>query len=300
MRKTIYNMKTKTILTFLLLLVSVLSFGRGLNDAQMLRKVVLDSDVILASYNFNTTSNYANDYSIEQFYTINNTDTILKNATRFKITDKIKIQQQIRNCCLEELRPIEEIDTRYSSLFFLKKENEQYKLLSVIENIQWYDLMRYYSPAITQLLQIGEISNLSERYSKTIDWFIEFNDYPDEDFFTFYAQKGIPKNDSLLTKEQQKKATEYFLKGSDKLRPFVDKATQKAYSLKKLEDIRDRLRPEYLDFYFELSKVYRFDYNTVDYMLRSQLASSSFRDSNKKIIMDYFIKKLEEEIESEK
>ena len=302
-------MKTKTSLTLLLLLTSILSFGQNIIEAKGLRKIVLKSDVILASQSYKTTANYANDYSIEQFHTVNSTDTILKNTIQFKISNKIRIQQYVDDysAVWSECPSIcsysyssKEIDTRYTNLFFLKKENKQYKLLGIAERIKWDDFITYYTPAISQLMQIEKISNLNERYTKTIDWFIEYKDYPDENFIAFYTQKGILQDGLILTEEQRQKAKENFLEGNDKLRPFIDKETQKAYSLEKLKDIRDLLRPDYWDFYFELSNLYEFDYNTIDYMLKSQLTNQSIDNSDKEMIMNYFIKKIEEEIEFEK
>ena len=88
------KMKTKITFSLLLLTVSIMSFGQYTIETRELRKIVLKSDVILASGSYSTTSNYANDYSIEQFYIMNKIDTLIKNVTQFKIADKIRIQQK--------------------------------------------------------------------------------------------------------------------------------------------------------------------------------------------------------------
>ena len=302
-------MKTKTTLTLLFLLVSTLSFGQYPIEVNELRIAVLKSDVIFASPSYKTTTNYANDYSIEQFHTINEIDTLIKNTTRFKITDKIRVQQSFDDLTVVWNIPsptafkytIERDGAYYTNLFFLKKENKQYKLLGMAEAIDWDDFISSYMPVINQLMQIEKISNLNDRYTKTISWFIENNSYPDEDFIAFYTQEGILQDDIILTEEQRQKAEENFLKGNNKLRPFIDKETQKVYAFEKLTDIRDHPGADHWDFYIELSNLYEFNHDTIDYLLRSQLTTGScLDDSEKKMIMDYFIKKLEEEIESEK
>ena len=302
-------MKTKTTFTLLLLTVSIMSFGQDIIEASELRKIVMKSDVVLASDSYNTTSHYANDYSIEQFYTINKIDTLIRDLTKFKIADKIRIQQRV-NDYSDFWSEIPSINTtsdmivkfgvRYTNLFFLKKENKQYKLLGIAVGMEWSDFIHYYIPAINQLMQIEKISNLDERYTKTIDWFIENNDYPDDNFFAFYAEKNIPKDGIFLTAEQQKRATENFLKGNENLRPFVDEKTQKAYSLEKFKKIKNSSKPDSWQFYYILFDLYSSNNDTVDFLLRTQLTSCDLDDSYRDMIMDYFIKRLEEEIKAEK
>jgi len=166
--------------------------------------------------------------------------------------------------------------------------------------MKWNDLTHYYIPAINQLMQIEKISNLDERYTKTIDWFIENNDYPDDNFFAFYAEKNIPKDGIFLTEEQQLKAKDNFLKGSENLRPFIDEKTQKIYALEKLKKIKNSSKPDSWKFYYILFDLYSSNDNTVDFLLGVQLTHSGLHDSYRDMTMDYFIKKLEEEIKLEK
>ena len=302
-------MKTKITFTLLLFTVCIMSFGQDIIEARELRKIVMKSDVILASDSYNTTNNYANDYSIEQFYTINKIDTLIRDLTKFKIADKIRIQQQINDYSdfwsgLSTINTTSDMNrefgAHYTNLFFLKKENKQYKLLGIAVGMKWDNLTHYYIPAINQIMQIEKISNFNERYTKTIDWFIENNDYPDNNFFAFYAEKNIPKNGIFLTEEQQLKAKDNFLKGGDKLRPFMDEETVKIYVLEKLKRIKNSTNMYCWDFYDELSNLYKFDYKSADYILKDQLIADCLADYIKEMIMDYFIKKLEEEIKAEK
>ena len=90
-------------------------------------------------------------------------------------------------------------------------------------------------------MQIGKIINLNERYTKTIDWLIENNDYPDDNFIAFYKTKGILQNELILTDEQQQKAKDNFLKGSNNLRKYIkDEVFLKSYTLKKLKEIMNQ------------------------------------------------------------
>lgn len=300
-------MKAKTILTTLLLLISAVGFGQDILDAMDLRKIVLKSDVVLASRSYSETSNYPNDYSVEQYYTVNDIDSVIKNTTRFKPSDKIWIQHQSSDysafwsehtVSIKSLRAGLMVGIRYSNLLFLKKENKQYKLLGIADEIPWQDMETYYFPAISQLMEIGKINNLQERYTKTIDWFIEYNAYPDEEFIAYYTQKGILQDKPTLTDEQQLKAKEKFLQGNNHLRPFIDEETIKPYVLKKLKELRDSSSPNYWSFDIELCDLYDFEYNTADYILQQQLTDSCIDESDRERIMDYFINKLEREIKN--
>ena len=302
-------MKIKITFSLLLLTVSIMSFGQDTITARELRKTVMKSDVILASQSYKTTRSYANDYSIEQFYTINKIDTLIRDLTKFKITDKIRIQQKIDSYSAfwsEDaisamlLENVMKIDVRYTNLFFLKKENKQYKLLGIVKPIEWEDLINHYIPAINQVMQIEKITDFNERYTKTMDWFIENNGYPDDDFFAFYAEKNIPKGGIILTEEQQLRAKENFLKGSDELRPFMDEETVRIYILGELKKIRNSADKRYWRFHYRLDDIYKFDYKSADYILQYQLTDDCLSNDNKVMIMDYFIKKLEEEIKSKK
>ena len=302
-------MKTKTTFTLLLLTVSIMSFGQYTIETRELRRIVLKSDVILASGSYSTTSNYANDYSIEQFYTMNKIDTLIKNVTQFKIADKIRIQQQFDDYSAfwsedvisgPSLEKVMGIDIRYTNLFFFKKENKQYKLLGIVKTIEWDNLIKRHIPAINQIMQIEKITDYNERYTKTIDWFIENNGYPDDNFFAFYAEKNIPKGGIILTEEQQQRAKNNFLKGSDELRPFMDEETVKIYMLGELKKIRNSADKRYWHFYYRLDDICKFEDKSADYILLQQLDDDCLSNQNKEMIMDYFIKKLEEEIKSKK
>jgi len=302
-------MKTKITFSLLLLAISILSFGQDTISARELRKTVMKSDVILASGSYSTTSNYANDYSIEQFYTMNKIDTLIKNVTQLKIADKIRIQQQIDDYSafwsedVISALPIEKvrgIDIRYTNLFFFKKENKQYKLLGIVKTIEWNDLIKRHIPAINQVMQIEKITDYNERYTKTIDWFIENNGYPDNDFIAYYKQKGILQDDLILTEEQQQRAKNNFLKGSDELRPFMDEETVRIYILGELKKIRNSADKRYWRFYYRLDDICKFEDKSADYILLQQLDDDCLSNQNKEMIMDYFIKKLEEEIKSKK
>ena len=204
-------MKTRTIVIILFNMSGIASFGQERIDAVRLRNAALNSAVIIASNDFRMVSNHVNDHYTEQFYTVSSIDTIIKNTTQFKAADKIKIQQygddnssywseyEISAAANEEVR---EVGVRYSNLFFLKKDGKQYKLLVIATSIKWDDLTGYYFPAISQAMEIGEIKNLNERYTKNIDWFIENNSYPDDGFIAFYTEKGIIRNKlSIITDE---------------------------------------------------------------------------------------------------
>lgn len=132
------------------------SFGQNRIDIQNIRTATLRSDVILLSPNFSMTNKFVNDYTIEQFYTINKIDTIVKNKTRFKPDDKIKILQYAEDYSAywgEDMIHLSsddyaavEFGARYSNIFFVKADGilESQLTSSCSDDYEKYKIMRYF------------------------------------------------------------------------------------------------------------------------------------------------------------
>jgi hypothetical protein len=287
-------------------------------SANLLRKMVMQSDVIFASSDYEIGFESANDYSLTQFYIVYRMDSLITNKTKFKIGDKIRSLQRIEDY------PTEWNDTllfppkpaqihyginpgfRYTDLFFLKKEGKQYKLLGWITDIEWSSIETHYIPLIREIEKINQITDLNNRYAQTMDWYIAQNEYPDDDFFAFYRQQKLIGDTPVLSDEQLQKAKDDFLNGSENLLPFIkDKFPLeiKKYYLDKLREIRQTVnigRSEYYQFELIIESMYDLEYGGIEYMMSNLLWESGLSGEDKETIMDYFIRKVEEDIDLQK
>ena len=304
----------KTIILILTIFTLIAGNGsaQSFNDANPLRRMVMQSDVIFASSRYQTIDEYVNDYSLMQFYIADNIDSLIINKTQFKIGDRIKRQNEIddysvfQNDTLNFVIGTNEIggfdfQNYYSDLFFLKKEGKQYKLLGKVADIIWDKITTHYIPIIRQIEKINKTTNLNERYTQTIDWFIAQNDYPDDNFIEFYRQKKLIGDTLTLSDEQLQKAKIGFLAGNEKLLPFIANKFPlefKKYYLNKLREISNTGIESY-SFYDIVSRMYDFDYYSADYVMFNLLSSYDLNEYDKRMIMDYFIRKVEEEIKSQ-
>lgn len=282
-------------------------------DTNDLRKLVMKSHVILAGYS-NLTTNYTNDFTVELSYTITHLDTMVVNTTDYKTHEKVKVAQPFddypvfwsdTHIIAADLEPAIEINKRYSNLLFLRKNGKQYESVGGIGHLEWDTLINYYLPAIQQLQTIEKIKDLHERYTKTIDWYIDHNDYPDNDFIHFYIQKGIIKDTLSLSEAQLQKSKRLFLQGNENLLPFIKghfKTEINTYFLNRLRQICRLPHPNYSDYYdFSkiITKIYDFNYNDINYFLQHQL-TSNVDEYDKLRIMNYLINMVEQDIEVKK
>ena len=284
-------------------------------SSNLLRRMVMQSDVIFASSRYQTIHEYVNDYSLTHFYIAERIDSLITDKTQFKIGDRIKIQNEIDdysffwNDTAKSISALyggvgKDVETYYSDLFFLKKEGKQYNLLGKVTDIEWNKIKTYYIPIIRQIEKINQTTDLNKRYAQTIDWYIAQNDYPDDNFIEFYRQKKLIGDTLILSNEQLQKAKNGFLEGNEKLSPFIaDKFPLeiKEYYLKKLRKIRKTEclgYREYYDFDNIIQEMYDYHGYDIDYVMSSLLCNDNVDKYDKQTIMDYFIRKVEEEIKS--
>jgi hypothetical protein len=309
----------KTIIILITALLSLSNYAQHDIDRAQLRTATLKSDVIFASNSYHSTENCINDYTVEQFYLINRIDSLITNETRFQINEKIQIRTFLdkyshwwQKDAVEAIQLLKTKDggteQRYSDLFFLKKEGKQYRLLGIVEQVKWNDITDYYIPTVLKIKEIDKTNNLNERYTRTLDWFIENDCYPDENFIRFYEQKSIIKGDIPLTDEQLQKAKTKFMNGAKELLPLIEDkfATEiNAYYLAKLKKIRQLSKPQYSDYYDFRDIIYKlkgedfFHYGSVDYIMYYMLTSDTVEKYDKNTIMDYFIKMAEQDLNEE-
>ncbi len=306
--KTSQQVKTKIILIAGMFALSMSAQAQNMEpDANRLRRAILKSDVILAGYE-KSTINYINDYTQEEALSIVQLDSIILNTSGFKPDAKMKVPQAFDNYPLfwgddgiygVSIVSVKDVDFRYSNLLFFRKDGKQYQLIGRIGTLKWNDILRYYIPTIHELKEIDKLKDLNVRYSRTIDWYIANNDYPDSYVMGFYEQKGVIGDTLRLTEKQLQLAKEKFLKGNEKLLPFIEdtfKPEIKAYYLNKLKKIRRKNEFTYGDC-FEFKQVialyYEFDYKSMESITKNLLTGDRIDEYDKKRIMDYFIEMLE-------
>ncbi|NDW08088.1 hypothetical protein [Dysgonomonas sp. 520] len=305
-----YSPMQRTKHTLISFLICIICISVNAQDKQILRILTMKSDVILTSNSYEKTDTYVNDFSKESVCVINKVDSIIKNNTKFKESDYTARILTDGNDYFSDgyfgdggrlLGSIsQDVGKSYSNLMFLKKVGKQYQVLGIYENLEIGEMKTEYISKIAQVMEIEKIKDLNERYSKTLDWFIDNGFYPDNGFIEFYQQKGVVKESLLLNDEMAQKAKMSFLSGNEDLLPLIkDKFPDdvQKYYLLKMRNIRRSSPLSYIscyDFYEIISNLYNFGYNSMDYLLLSLLTDDNIDEYKKKDIMDYFINMTEE------
>ncbi|TDG36446.1 hypothetical protein EZJ43_07975 [Pedobacter changchengzhani] len=219
----------KIYLTILLLFTVVITYGQSFD----VRKITLKSDVILFCNQKNVidSSKIINDYSSNYFYKITAVDTIIKNKTGFvfqKAEIRVATQDEdylvnVSNCAPAIGYPFE-MNKSYYEILFLKKIGKQYQIIGLVKN---NDSRAVWQKLIDDIKSVASLENLkvpTDRYSKTIDWFIGHGINPTADFLTYYKQQGILKTDiAVLTDKQLANALANFLAEKTELMPLITK-----------------------------------------------------------------------------
>lgn len=133
----------------------------------------------------------------------------------------------------------------------MQKRAKQYQVIGIVENrnplASWQDLIKQ----IKSVATLEKITNLQERYTKSIDWFLDNNTLPDDNFVRFYKQKGILKTDTAkLTEQQLARAKALFFNGNETFLDLIASTNETeitAYYLQKLRDIEFQNEYEFGD-----------------------------------------------------
>lgn len=162
-----------------------------------------------------------------------------------------------------------------------------------LEQIQ----MQNYIHQIETIKIFEKTKNEKERFSKTIDWFIENGLLPDFDFFEYYKKEGITTDTIRYSEKQYMNTLQQFQKGKEELLPIVRvkyfDAVKKHY-VKKMEDILKIDAPEFKD-YYDFDKAFTaisgdsLNSDSVDYILNNSLTSDKFDKYDKRSIMQHLL-----------
>lgn len=298
-------------LTITLLLTTTITYSQGFD----IRKLTLKSDVILLYDQDSITylDDVISDHSTINYYQLKAVSQEVKNNTGFKFANA-KLRYLVENedyfkiyekgdCMGIGYATLPGPKPKYYGMLFLQKGAKQYQVIGIVENrnplASWQDLIKQ----IQGVSVLEKIKNLPERYTKTIDWFLDNNTLPDENFVRFYKQKGILKTDTAkLTEQQLARARGLFFNGNETFLDIIASTNQteiKDYYLQKLRDITSQSEYEFGDcLRFErivkmLSNNFNENYDDINRTLSDLLTKDELENYEKRPIMTHLIDLIE-------
>jgi hypothetical protein len=273
-----------------------------------LRKAILNSDFIIVSDDFEYKKAAENDYSTQNYIVINKIDTILRNNLS-SIPKKLKLRSfedgedfysnLLTNDggCVLKAQFANDI-TNYYHIFFIKKVGKEYQVFLFLNGIEWEQYQNYKNQ-IKTIAPLEEIKDQKVRFDKTLEWFIDNGLIPDNNFIEYYKEKKITTDTIQYSEKQYEKALLKFEKGEEALLPIVKdkfKDKVKEYFVKKLEEIIEKSKLEYNDYYEFYETVRKAtdgfgdnSYDSMDYLLNNNITTDKFDEYEKKNIMTHLL-----------
>lgn len=276
-----------------------------------LRKAILQSDLIISINNHRQDTIWDNDHTLQSYTQMDKIDS----GNAFILRNKLKSTPQtlrLKNYLGQEdffsndinhpfpcLVPVViDISKHYQDIFFIKKEKGQYKQVLMLSNVE-DALFQSYRKQITSSSSFENTKNENERFSKTLDWFIENGLLPDGEFIAYYKQKGITTDSILYTEKQYQTILQQFQLGHEDLLSLIKKKYPeevKQYYTQKMKDILFIEEPDYNNYYeFDkaisaLTDSFNSDTSSADYILCNALTSEKFEKYEKRDIMVHLLK----------
>jgi len=276
-----------------------------------LRKAILQSDLIISINNHRQDTIWDNDHTLQSYTQMDKIDS----GNAFILRNKLKSTPQtlrLKNYLGQEgffsndinhpfscLVPmVIDISKHYQDIFFIKKEKGQYKQVLMLSNVEDAPFQAY-RKQITSSSGFENIKNENERFSKTLDWFIENGLLPDGEFIAYYKQKGITTDSILYTEKQYQTILQQFQLGHEDLLSLIKKKYPeevKQYYTQKMKDILLIEEPDYNNYYdFDkaisaLTDSFNSDTSSADYILCNALTSEKFEKYEKRDIMVHLLK----------
>lgn len=301
----------KKIFFILLISIAFVPTINAQNALEDIRKLVLKSDAIFTSFGYVDTIIAKNDFTKEHYVIFEKIDTVLKNKANFlsKNNKKIRIledgedyfsalQTNAGGCVQGDVTVADNIG--HTSLFFVKKNGKTWEALAVFSYITIFTA-NYYTNQIAQIASIENASNLSQRYQRTLDWYINTGKMPGDDltaYYSYYKQQGIIKDSIVYTDIQQKNALDKFLTGYEELLPIIKtkyKTAIKNYFINKLQTIASKKELDYSDYYefnktiHKMANNFENDFDNINYLLVNQLTEEKMDKYDKIKIMNHLI-----------
>ncbi len=276
-----------------------------------LRKAILQSDLIISINNHRQDTIWDNDHTLQSYTQMDKIDS----SNAFILRNKLKSTPQtlrLKNYLGQEdffsndinqpfpclIPMVIDISKHYQDIFFIKKEKGQYKQVLMLSNVE-DALFQSYRKQITSSSNFENIKNENERFSKTLDWFIENDLLPDGEFIAYYKQKGITTDSILYTEKQYQTILQQFQLGHEDLLSLIKKKYPeevKQYYTQKMKDILFIEEPDYNNYYdFDkaisaLTDSFNSDTSSADYILCNALTSEKFEKYEKRDIMVHLLK----------
>lgn len=281
------------------------------------RKLTLKSDVILLydQDSIANTNEIINDYTSVNYYQLKAITWEIKNTVNFKFTntklrnlveneDYFKIYEKGDCLGIGYATPIGP-KPKYFGMLFLQRRDKQFHVIGVVENRNplpnWEDLIKQ----IKSVTSLEKIKNLQERYTKSIDWFLDNNVMPDEGFIKYYRQTGILKTDTAQLNEQQlASARALFFNGNETFLDLIASTNPteiKAFYLQKLRDIVFQSEYEFGDclrfsrIATMLTDEFNNNYDDLNRTLTDLLTKDELENYEKRPIMKHLIDLIEKE-----
>ncbi len=296
-------------LKFIVLFFAMPFLGNA--QIQNLRKAILKSDLIISINDYRTDTVRINDFTSKQYINIdpineknswiykNNLGSVPKKLSLRKMVDGEDFYSYLitnGGGCILPANKSSDITKTYHDLFFIKKHKNEYKILANYQSLEWEQLKKY-EQQIKSLASIEKVKNENERYTKTLNWFIENGLMPDDDFINYYTEKQLIKDSIIYNEAQYAKALQEFQNGKEELLPMLLKkyfSEVKDYYLQKMENIIKIDKLEWNN-YYNFSEAFRsvvnveLDYESTDYILYNSLTSDKFDEYDKRRIMTHLI-----------
>jgi len=292
------------------LLFSVLANAQNFD----VRKLTLKSDVILL-YDQDSIAyldDVINDHTTNHFYQLKAVTQTVKNTVGFKFANT-KLPYLVENedyfniyqkgdCLGIVSPPYNGVKPKFYGMLFLQKRDKQFHVIGVVQNdnslSNWEELIKQ----IKSVALLEKAKDPKERYTKTIDWFLDNNVLPDENFIKYYKQKGILKTDTAkLTEQQLARAKTLFFNGNEVFLNLIASTNQteiRDYYLQVLKDISFQSEYEYGDcLRFKristmLTNDFNNNYDDINRVL-SDLLTNELQNYEKKPIMLHLIDLIE-------
>lgn len=302
-------MKNLLTLTALLLVSHFVSAQENLN----LRKIIQKSDLIIDVSDYTLDTVWVNDFTYKKFIQMDKIDSTNSIVFRNKLSSvpkKLRLRDYVdyedfypenlnwECACLGKAHEHGKV---YYDLFFIKKEKNEYRVLMYLYGLE-SEQMENYRHQIETIKSFESIKNEKERFSKTLDWFIENGLFPDSDFIEYYKHKGITTDTIQYSEKQFQNALQQFQNGKEELLPIIKEKyfdEARLYYLQKMEEILKIDKPEYehyYTFYRAFSAIIgdELDYDSVEYLLYNSLTEDNFELYEKKRIMEHLIEFLKD------
>lgn len=295
------------LLHILILLLTINCYTQDLN----IRKAILKSDLIITSNNYASEINYINDFTKTKHIKIKEVGTVIKNNLT-SIPESLTLREyQDNEDYFSEiytnndagiLQKIFEEDEIYYNIFFIRKNENKYETLFVLEGLDSKTYKSYVNK-IKTLSMVEFITGDQERFNKTLDWFIDNALIPDSDFVTYYTQKKIITSKIQYSNEQYVRAFNWFKKGKESLLPMLrDKYFEeiKAYYIEKLDVVIKKDDLEHRDYYYfyrivsNFTEKFNHDFDNVNNILNNTLTDNLFSKYEKKRIMKHLLQTIKE------